>query len=264
MNLSNCQLALALLGVLSLPAAAQDVSSAERKALEAKWHIKHFGGRVAEVEGKVFSVHVWKKELSGTDLKAICHFKELKILELLGVKIDDDSSLENIKVLTDLEQLYLSLTPVSDADLEHVSALTKLTHLKLRATDITNLGLKHLAGLTKLELLDLSATQITDRGLKHLAGLSNLEALHLRDTKVSIEGLEHLKELKKLTHLYLSDKQITSTGVRHLQALVGLKALGIDGRGITDDEFAALKKSLPNVRIFSTSPWLRRYRETKQ
>jgi internalin A len=73
--------------------------------------------------------------------------------------------------------------------------MTQLTDLDLRGTKVTDEGLKSLAALTKLQTLHLNdLTGVTDKGLGHLGGLKALTRLDLRGTKVTDGGKADLKK----------------------------------------------------------------------
>ncbi|MBC8875975.1 MAG: hypothetical protein H8E44_41655 [Planctomycetes bacterium] len=63
--------------------------------------------------------------------------------------------------------------------MEHLSGLSNLEELHLSHTQITNDELKHPEGLTGLEALDLQHTQVTEEGVKKLQeALPNCEIIH--------------------------------------------------------------------------------------
>jgi len=129
-----------------------------------------------------------------------------------------------LKSLTELSDLDLSSTDVTDAGLAHLKGLTKLTALDLRDTQVSSAGLKHLEGLTKLTKLQLSNTRLTDAGLVHLRGLTNLSELVIRFTPVTVAGLVHFKGMTKLSVLDLYATYVTDDDVKELQqALPSLK-----------------------------------------
>lgn len=106
---------------------------------------------------------------------------------------------------------------LNDTDLEHVEGLRDLEVLRLSHTQITDAGLEHLAGLTNLRTLYLDLTQITDAGLRHLEGMAKLESLFLDDTEITDEGLEHLECLDNLQRLTLRETPVTPVGIQKLQ-----------------------------------------------
>lgn len=71
--------------------------------------------------------------------------------------------------------------------------LTNLQELGLNGTLVTDAGVKDLKGLVSLQRLFLSGTKVTNAGLKELKGLKNLKALDLVETKVTDAGVNELK-----------------------------------------------------------------------
>ena len=77
---------------------------------------------------------------------------------------------------------------------EFICRLTNLTELQLDESEMTDHGLVHLNGLTKLSNLCLSSTKVTDAGLVHLRGLTNLSELNLCGTEVT-HGVKQLQQV---------------------------------------------------------------------
>ena len=70
----------------------------------------------------------------------------------------------------------LSNTWVTDADLAKLSRLSQLQNINLAYTKITDQGLEHLAPLKNVKVLDLYyAESVTDLGIAHLKHWKNLE-----------------------------------------------------------------------------------------
>ena len=196
---------------------------------------------------------------------------------LSGQDITDEMLSEKVKVLTNLERLYLDDTQITDAGLVHLAGLSNLKDLNLDSTQVTDAGLVHLKGLTKLTGLSLGYpnrngifeeifwktqpgadhhddTKVTDAGLVHLKGLTNLEWLDLMNTKITDAGLVHLKGLTKLRNLNLEGTKITDAGLVHLKGLTKLEELHLDNTKVTDAGVQELKKALPNCGIYRGNP----------
>ncbi|MGO8753589.1 MAG: hypothetical protein ACLQNE_47250 [Thermoguttaceae bacterium] len=62
---------------------------------------------------------------------------------------------------------------------------TNVVEVALDHTQVTDAGLAHLKGLTQLQQLSLDNTQVTDAGLEHLKGLTQLQTLFFDSTKVT-------------------------------------------------------------------------------
>ena len=80
-----------------------------------------------------------------------------------------------------------------DVDLDCLDRLTQLRELGLGKTKVTDSGLRNLRNLTKLKELYLVETKITDAGMMNLQQLRKLQSLNLGDTKVTDGGLINLK-----------------------------------------------------------------------
>ena len=112
---------------------------------------------------------------------------------------------------------HLASEPAGDGDLAPLEQLTNVVNLNLRKTSVTDAGLAHLKGLKTLQRLHLEKTAITDAGLEHLKGLSNLVYLNLYETAVSDAGLQHLKGLSQLRKLFVWKTKVTQAGVDGLR-----------------------------------------------
>ena len=128
----------------------------------------------------------------------------------------------------------------SVADLLHVGHLSQIEQLDLNGSFVTDAGLVHLRGLTNLSSLGLHSTQVTDAGLAHLERLTRLSSLYLGDTRVTDAGLVHLEGLTGLTFLNLGGTQVTDAGLAHLERLTGLTFLNLNLTQVTDAGLAHL------------------------
>ena len=105
-------------------------------------------------------------------------------------RVLSDDDLSALKEISNIVELDLKNTGITDAGLTHLSSLTSLERLHLEKTKITDAGLKYLQELTKLKYLNLYGTGVSDAGLASLKGMSQLESLYLWQTKVSLEGAQ--------------------------------------------------------------------------
>jgi Leucine Rich repeat len=195
----------------------------QREAVEA---IYKAGGKVSYDWEWKYGVHLpggkpfvprWLVDLLGPD-----YFGDVVYVYL--DKGGSATDLLHVGHLTQVENVVLNGSFVTDAGLTHLSGLTRLSSLTLDSSRVTDLGLSHLEGLTKLAGLYLDRTQITDAGLSHLVGLTKLVVLSVNDTHVTDAGLVHLKGLTKLAYFNLRDTQVTDAGMESLkQALPTLK-----------------------------------------
>jgi peroxiredoxin len=165
---------------------------------------------------------------------------DLQELILNNTKISD-AELVHLKGLTSLEQLHLNKTLITDEGLIHLKELDQLKLLHVHDTKVTDAGLAYLGELRSLQRLDIGQTQVTDAGLAHLKGLTNLKGLNLNRTKVTDEGLVHLKGLNNLEWLNLYGTKVAGTGLVHLEGMVKLETLHLSKTPVTDEGLAHLK-----------------------
>jgi Leucine-rich repeat (LRR) protein len=106
-----------------------------------------------------------------------------------------DATIVPVGRRTRLQELILwESSSFGDAGLAHLKGLTNLSNLNLDNTKVTNAGLVHLTGLTNLSSLNLRSTHVTDAGLAHLKGLTKLSGLDLSKTQVAGAGMEELRQ----------------------------------------------------------------------
>ena len=213
--------------------------------------IKKLGGGVHVDENKsIVALSFYKANANPALMAHLKGLTQLEDLRLAATKVTD-AGLVHLKGLVNLQHLSLQFNSgVTDAGLAHLKRLTKLEYLGLDDTMVTDAGLEHLKGLTNLEILLLNDTQVTDAGLVYLKGLIRLKALVLPSSpKVTDAGLAHLKGLTKLETLLLSYAKITDAGLEHLKGLTKLKKLLLRGTDVTDAGVMKLKQELPNCQI---------------
>jgi internalin A len=180
------------------------------------------------------------KNVTDAALMHITKLTQLKNLTLRNSQISD-SGLEQLKDMPRLEGINLPLnTKMTDAGLIHLKGMKRLKYLSL-GTNITDAGLEQLRGLTELKGLALLNTKISDNGLVNLKNFVKLEGLDLSGTNITDAGLEHLKGLTALRHIKLQSTQITDAGLANLAGLTKLEELYLYGTKITDAGLMHLK-----------------------
>ncbi len=115
-------------------------------------------------------------------------------------------NLVGVDFLSDVRGLYYAaVTDAGLARLVHLKGLTNLKELWLDDTQVTDAGLIHLKGMTSLRALWLNGTQVTDDGLVHLKGLTSLQGLWLNGTQVTDAGVQDLQ--KALPNCHISRRE---------------------------------------------------------
>lgn len=179
---------------------------------------------------------------------------DIQMLSFTKYKEADDSVLEDIQNLTDLQVLGLSGTQILGTGLKHLGKLKELKWLSLAVTHVGDEELAFLAGLNSLEYLNLNYAPVGNEGMIHVGKIKTLKALVLSGTSVDDDGLEHLKDLTSLQQLRFFNNYITDEGLKNLAGLTELEELilmrtQVSGAGLV--HLSNLKK-LKNLRLGNT------------
>ncbi len=206
------------------------------------------------------ALNLGETSITDADLRRIEGMTQLRQLSLSYAPNVTDAGLKRLlNALTNLEELYLEKTNITDAGLECVNALPRLRKLDLYCTKITNDGLRHLKGRRRLEELSIGYIRITDVGLEHLKSLTNLQCLdvagpngltdaglrylrgmpqlrrlNLGFAKVSDVGLEQVKRFGNLEFLAVGSETVTDAGLLHLEGMTHLQRLSLCCPNVTD------------------------------
>lgn len=104
-----------------------------------------------------------------------------------------DKELTLVRGFSELEELCLDGSAVSDDGLGQLTELPRLRDLALRDTGVTDVGLAHLKALPKLRTLALSRAKITDAGLVHLRHMPSLKTVSLFGNHLSEVAIQELQ-----------------------------------------------------------------------
>jgi Leucine-rich repeat (LRR) protein len=133
---------------------------------------------------------------------------------------------------------------LSDKGLEHVGTMTNLKELSVSGSGITDAGLAYLDRLEKLEDLGLGfLPNVKGPGLEHLKGLTGLKRLNLKWTGVGDASMKYVKELTQIEEIILP-RRLTDAGLEPLKGLKRLKSIRAYGL-VSDRAVADLKKAFP-------------------
>ena len=120
--------------------------------------------------------------------------KNLRILHLSYNRLLSDAypHLKELKSLTTLEMNHIR---VANEHLQLLTNLTEVKNLDLSSTQISDDGLAHLKAFKSLEALALRANKkITNKGIPALTQLTTLKTLNVRSTKINAAGFEEIKK----------------------------------------------------------------------
>ena len=163
-----------------------------------------------------------------------------------------DSGIKSLFRLTELESIILTSTEVTGESFGSLDGLTNLRELTLTSTPFSNAGMEFLPQFQNLDSLKLDDTNISDDGMPALQGLHQMQLLNLQGTIVSDAGLKYIAGMTSMLELYLGgtipidgndyESPITDRGVEWLRDMTLLKVLHLNDTQVTDACLASLKK----------------------
>jgi hypothetical protein len=110
---------------------------------------------------------------------------------------------------------------VTDEAVQNISGMaTQIVDLNLARTQVTDEVLKEVAKLSNLESLNLAQTQVTDAGIAYLKSMAKLKYLNLYGTKVTDECLPSIAGMKQLESVYFWQTSVTSRGADKLRGVL--------------------------------------------
>lgn len=204
--------------------------------------------RLAKVFPDIRYVELIGCPVTGDAWRTLAKWKQLKELTITGANLSGKSAAP-LAGLTELTRLDLRGSG-NDEHAKWIGELTQLQNLDLQDSPLTDVGLAQLAGLTKLESLTLANTAISDAGLASLKGMTKLKLLSLQGTKLTGSSLYFLKEMP-LEEGGLAMQRTLLTGKNWMEHVPnfksynkGLMMFTRDSK-ITPEEEARIRKMLP-------------------
>ena len=142
----------------------------------------------------------------------------------------------------------------ADELLQAVSDSSELREVDLSFTSLTNEGLRHVATYRLLESLDLSSTRITDAGLSACSALPLLSKLSLSGTSINDQGIRAFQSLAGLQSLDLSNTNVSDSAIPFLRGLPRLQTLDLCSTLVTDAAIDSLAQfpALASVDLTSS------------
>jgi len=113
---------------------------------------------------------------------------------LFDSKISDDSLIQLLAQMPELEELNLRHVLVGDRVAKELPRLSNLWFLSLDDSRITDDGLADVGRIASLRELSLCNTGVSDAGLMYLTSLTNLDQLMAQDCDLSDDGHSKLKQ----------------------------------------------------------------------
>lgn len=214
-------------------------------------HTDVTGTGLAHLAGAPFKrLVIFSNVATAEGLSALAKLTDLTHLELhcAHIKVED---LPSFALLTNLESLVLTRTPLGPTGLARIEGLPRLKRLVLDAQDVDDEQLAILSTLGELDELELTGARATDAGLSRLV-LPKLKALSLADcTQITDAGLHNLSGLSSLETLNLAGSSVAGKDLLGLAALRTLRTVLISGAQFkgNDQTIDTLKERLPNCEV---------------
>ena len=166
-----------------------------------------------------------------------------KLTQLEVLDASNNSSLSNVDVakfiaLTNLKELDLSSTPITDDAFRSLAEMERLEILKIEGnSQLKGNGLQAYSR-TKPTLRELHAmrTPLHAAGLKHIKSISSLEFLDISNTSLSDQPFADLKGANNLVHLKVGANQLTNAGMQTVLTLSKLKILDLEAMQTINDQ----------------------------
>jgi internalin A len=185
-----------------------------------------------------------------SDLERLAGLPELNSLSLHSAGFTDEG-IPHILNLVSLRQLALHDTRITNGGLERLSAHQSLSGLRLYGATVTDETMLGVGQLSKLERLTLRRTSVTSDGIKVVGNLAQLRELKIYEgPAIGDDGMEHLKGLTELESFESIKTGISDRGLASLQGNQRLSVLRLDSCAITDEGLMSLD-AFPNLRMLS-------------
>jgi Leucine-rich repeat (LRR) protein len=212
------------------------------------------------------------RQMSGPGFATIgqCAALETLIAEASGF---DDAALEALKPLTNIKNLNVSQTNVTDTGMTVVLGFTALETLALEGckgvtgksfakgpcppglveflANESNFGVHGAPGLkgANLQVVRLRSSGLDDKQAPKLYTIASLRELWINVNNLSDKGIKGVTALKGLEILYINGTQIQGKQMTFLKQMKSLKELHVESLSISPNEREELSKALPDTKI---------------
>jgi len=167
--------------------------------------VSDMGLELISIDNKLTHLDLGYCQVTDIGMEKVSRFKFLRVLRLCG---DDDSPL------------------ITDIGLQYISELTQLEDLDIAGSKVTDQGFAVLSKLTSLIRLRMPyLRELTDESLKVVSQFPLLQALDICSCNFTDAGLGYIAELKSL-QVFSWENEYEEEGVTITEA--GIKKYGLD------------------------------------
>ncbi len=186
------------------------------------------------------------KSMNGTGAASV---RSLQSLDVSLLPLFDDTSLEALAALTDLQRLEADGTPLTGTGFGSLSQLKHLRHVALRVCESLSVdGMRALASLPALQVVVLAVAELGDAEISALADAKGLIEVDVPGTQLKVKGLRALTGLPALRELNISGCHLRVAGARVLARCKTLQTLIAADSGMNNDAMTEIAK-LPDLRV---------------
>ncbi len=183
---------------------------------------------------------IFSDKVSADGIACLVGLSRLKSVCVLGVHVEP-LALRHL-ARSNVEELYVTRTVISDDVAEDIAICTGLKLLDLEGTQITENAMKQLCRLPHLEILNIQSTSTSDSMMKHVASCSGLRQLNASNTQVTNAGVIELRNLSLLRDLMLDGNKVTDACVPIFSQLPKLTALSLNSTQVTDSGVVGIQQ----------------------
>lgn len=226
----------------------------------------------------VRSIHIWQQDGRETNWGVLQEFQHLKSVGLHAVNMRDEE-FAAMGVLSHVEELEITHSPLTDRAIRDLARWPKLRRLNIHGTQATPNALRALRNAPALERVDTSYYSpriLSELGIKiddlpfdllifprsrttepQRTASEGSARLDVRAANINVSGeevfvnvgsnwedahLSALRELPRVTKLSLHSKNVTDKGMAYLVEVPELRHLTLFAPNVTDDGMHTLSK----------------------
>lgn len=187
------------------------------------------------------------RELTQDCLVSIARLRNLKELNISGMRLSGDLAGDCIASMSSLEALEMYGSEVSVKVLSCLPRLRKLKRVSLSCSNLNDLGAAHIGEVTSLEWLAVEQTKITTIGASYIMSLPNLHTLEIRECGDLSASIRTLPQHGRLKCLYY-DGPLDHRAVEVLCGLPSIRELYV--QGVTEEQRRQIMRTRPDVEVY--------------
>lgn len=192
------------------------------------------------------SVDFRRKPITDDGLKNIRHLTNLRQLNLSDTEISNQG-LDQLTALKNIEALQLWQTNLR-GPLNALTQFPKLKYLQLHRNNLDDRSVAPIARLRSLEALNVFRCGLTGRSLQSFSKCPNLRTVDLGDNKIDDASLSNFVDTK-IRSIGLRGTPVTASAIQYLKRMPALTFISLTESNLSRADKISFKKSLPRCTI---------------